>query len=225
MASLLTHGVAALGIGACLLERGTPRRIWIAGMLCAMVPDLDVIGFGMRIRYGDFWGHRGFTHSILFAALLAAAIALVIPPRTRGETPHSDAVQNGERWNIAQRGLLLWAYLFLATASHGLLDAMTNGGLGVAFFSPFDNTRYFLPWRPLVVSPIGVSKFFGERGLAVLRTEFLWVWIPTALLATMVLGLRRRISQVAGECYLSGYDGRNQRIPFAGWAGGSQVMT
>src|SRR5215831_7502105 len=47
----------------------------------------------------------------------------------------------------------LFAYLFLATASHGVLDAMTNGGLGVAFFSPFDTTRYFLPWRPIRVSP------------------------------------------------------------------------
>ena len=194
MASLLTHGVAALGIGTCLLGRGTPRRVWIAGVLCAMAPDLDVIGFDMGIRYGDFWGHRGFTHSVMFAALLSAAVALVIPPRTRGEIPHFEPVQTGKRWKVAQGGLMLWAYLFLATASHGLLDAMTNGGLGVAFFSPLDNTRYFLPWRPIVVSPIGVSRFFGERGLAVLRTEFLWVWIPAALLAAMAWGFRRRTS-------------------------------
>src|SRR6267378_8050335 len=47
----------------------------------------------------------------------------------------------------------LWRFFFLATASHGLLDAMTNGGLGVAFFAPFCDTRYFLPWQPIVVSP------------------------------------------------------------------------
>lgn len=34
---------------------------------------------------------------------------------------------------------------------------LTDGGLGVAFFSPFDNKRYFLPWRPIRVSPISVT--------------------------------------------------------------------
>jgi len=55
-------------------------------------------------------------------------------------------------------------YFFLATASHGLLDAMTDGGLGVAFFVPFDKHRYFLPWTPIRVSPIGVGRFFTDRG-------------------------------------------------------------
>jgi len=84
----------------------------------------------------------------------------------------------------------LWTYFFVATASHGFLDAMTNGGLGVAFFSPFDNTRYFLPWRPIVVSPISVNRFFSERGLAVLQSELLWIWIPAGLLAVCVLVLK-----------------------------------
>jgi inner membrane protein len=44
-------------------------------------------------------------------------------------------------------------------ASHGILDAMTDGGLGVAFFSPFDDTRCFFPFRPIKVSPIGLSFF------------------------------------------------------------------
>ncbi len=98
-----------------------------------MIPDVDVIGFQFGIRYGDFWGHRGFTHSLVFAAILATvAIAVGFYGETQGV-------------NRA----VLWVYFFLATASHGLLDAMTNGGLGVAFFSPFDNRRYFLPWRPM----------------------------------------------------------------------------
>jgi inner membrane protein len=86
---------------------------------------------------------------------------------------------------------LLWLYLFLAAASHGLLDAMTNGGLGVAFFAPFDNTRYFLAWRPIEVSPVSFSRFFSGQGAAVLLNEFLWIWIPTGILAIFVLVLRR----------------------------------
>ena len=67
----------------------------------------------------------------------------------------------------------IWSYLFLAAASHGLLDARTDGGLGVAFFSPFHQDRYFLPWRPIRVSSMGVSRFFTGRGLAALPSELL----------------------------------------------------
>ena len=69
---------------------------------------------------------------------------------------------------------------------------MTNGGLGVAFFSPFDNTRYFLPWRPIRVSPIAVTRFFTPRGLAILQNEAVWIWLPAIMFASLVLTLRRR---------------------------------
>jgi inner membrane protein len=140
-----------------------------------VVPDLDVIGFRFGIRYGDFWGHRGFTHSLLFAALLASFLAVL---GLRGQ-PRSVSL------------IWIWSYLFLATASHGLLDAMTDGGLGVAFFSPFNNDHYFLPWRPVRVSPIGIGRFFTDRGLAVLRSEVLWIWLPAGVLAASAWLLRR----------------------------------
>ena len=176
MASAFSHVVAALGIGACFYGPGVPRRVWVTGATCSVIPDLDVIGFRFGIHYGDFWGHRGFTHSILFAALLASAVVLV-----------------GFRQVLPGLGRIpLWMYFFLATASHGLLDAMTDGGLGVAFFAPFDNHRYFLPWTPLRVSPIGAGRFFTDRGLAVLQSELLWIWLPAALLAVSAWLLRRR---------------------------------
>ena len=93
----------------------------------------------------------------------------------------------------------LITYLFLATASHGVLDAMTNGGLGVAFLSPFDNSRYFLPWRPIRVSPIGLGRFFGQRGYLVLQNELLWIWLPAGLFALLVLTLRHRAATGQAE--------------------------
>jgi inner membrane protein len=147
--------------------------VWVLGAVCSMLPDIDVIGFWFGVPYGDLWGHRGFTHSLLFAAIEAsAAISWLREPKLADWKP-------------------LWAYFFLATASHGLLDAMTDGGLGVGFFAPFDKTRYFLPWRPIQVSPISFSRFFGERGAAVLQSEFLWIWIPAGVLALTVLLARR----------------------------------
>jgi inner membrane protein len=166
----------ALSIGACFYRPGTPKRVWVVGALCSVIPDLDVIGFRFGIRYSDFWGHRGFTHSLLFGALLAGVVMIL---GFRGGLP-----------TMSRFGL--WMYFFLATASHGLLDAMTDGGLGVAFFSPFDNNRYFLPWRPIRVSPIGVGRFFSPRGLEVVRSELLWIWLPAAFLVLSVWLVRRR---------------------------------
>jgi inner membrane protein len=170
MPSVFSHAVASLGISACFYRRGVPKRVWIVGALGSVIPDLDVAGFRFGVHYGDFWGHRGFTHSLTFAAFLAGATLISV-------FPHS--VPNLSR-------VALWVYLFLATASHGLLDAMTDGGLGVAFFAPFNNARYFFPWTPIHVSPIGISRFFSARGLAVVRSELLWVWVPAAVLTIAV---------------------------------------
>jgi inner membrane protein len=177
MASVFSHAVAALGIGACFYRPRVPKRVWVIGTLCSVIPDVDVIGFGFGVPYGDFWGHRGLTHSLLFAALLATACVLAAfrTGGVPGLSPFS-----------------FWLYFFLATASHGLLDAMTDGGLGVAFFSPFNNRRYFLPWRPIHVSPIGVTRFFSHRGLSVWQSELLWIWLPTAVLVALALLVRSR---------------------------------
>src|SRR5271168_4339957 len=77
MASVFSHAVAALGIGACFYRPEIPKRVWVVGAVCSVIPDADVIGFHFGVRYGDFWGHRGFTHSLLFAAILAGAGVLV----------------------------------------------------------------------------------------------------------------------------------------------------
>jgi inner membrane protein len=92
----------------------------------------------------------------------------------------------------------LFGFFFAVTASHGLLDAFTNGGLGVAFFAPFDDSRYFFPWRPLEVSPLGMA-FFSSWGLQTALSELQWVWLPTALLVAAVELVRwhRRARQAA----------------------------
>ena len=85
---------------------------------------------------------------------------------------------------------------FTVTASHGVLDALTNGGLGVAFFAPFDGTRYFFAWQPLVVSPISFERFFTSWGGAVLQSELKFIWLPLSLLWLAVV-FARNIRQKA----------------------------
>jgi inner membrane protein len=71
-----------------------------------------------------------------------------------------------------------------------LLDGMTNGGLGIAFFSPFSHRRRFLPWRVIEVSPLRPSALFSRRGLQVLRSELRWVWTPCGVVALLGFALR-----------------------------------
>jgi inner membrane protein len=176
MASAFSHAVAGLAIGTAFWRPGVPARFWVAGAVVAALPDLDSIGFRFGVAYGDMLGHRGLTHSLLFAAVLSAVVVAVAFPSGAGPV---------------SRGQLL-LYLFLATASHGVLDALTNGGLGVAFFAPFDDARYFFPFTPIQVSPISVRAFFSERGVRVLTSELVWVWLPSVLFAAVALWLRRR---------------------------------
>ena len=181
MASAFSHAVAAAAIGAVFARRGWPLRFWVLGAACAILPDADVIGVPLGIPFGSPFGHRGVSHSLLFAAALAA---VVVP---LGFRRMPDGVSSPR----------LWLYFFLAAASHGVLDALTNGGPGIAFFAPFDNTRYFFPIRPVVVAPIGIRPFFSEWGLRVIESELIWIWLPSLIFAGLVVIVLRRINRFA----------------------------
>ena len=174
MASAFSHAFVAAAFGRSFRHPVMNHRSLLLGAFCAVLPDIDVIGFGYGVGYGDLWGHRGLTHSLLFAFLLSLLIVALCYRR------ESKAVMAG-----------MAVYLFLATASHAILDALTNGGLGVAFFSPVDPTRYFFPVRPIEVSPIGIGEFFSAQGWLVVRSELLWIWLPTLVLLFLWRALRR----------------------------------
>jgi inner membrane protein len=173
MASAFTHAIAASSIGSLFTPNA--RRLVVLAAVCSVLPDADVLAFGFGIPYEHVLGHRGLTHSIAFAACLAGV-----------------ATWAASRGGEVPRGRLV-AALFLATLSHGVLDAMTNGGLGVAFFAPFSNERYFFPWRPIAVSPISISRFFSSRAWAILASEIWVVWIPAIVLAMLGVAGRRAL--------------------------------
>ncbi|WP_345164582.1 metal-dependent hydrolase [Nibribacter koreensis] len=164
MASAFAHALLAVAISKTSSSKNQLLKFSLLAMFCAVIPDADVVMFKFGVPYEHFLGHRGFSHSLVFALLLGILVTKVfyrdIPLQSR-------------------QGLFLVLIFFLCTASHSLLDAMTTGGRGVAVFSPFDNTRYFLPWRPIKVSPIGIKQFFGPKGLAVIKSELVWVGIPS----------------------------------------------
>jgi len=179
MPSVISHAFAASIVGASLFGRAERWRVACVAAACSMFPDLDVVGFRYDIAYEDMLGHRGLSHSLAFAALVASLATVLL--------------FRGARWRPLR--LRVFLLLFAATASHGLLDAMTDGGLGVAFFAPFDSERYFLPFRPIEVSPIGVKRFLSERGLRILANEGIWIWLPATLSSVMLLALSSRRSE------------------------------
>jgi inner membrane protein len=162
MPSSFSHAVAAIALGKAYTSRPMPKRFWILSAACAIAPDFDVMCTRLGIAYTDMFGHRGITHSLLFAMILSALITLLAFRRPLAGT---------------SRGAL-FLFFFAATASHGILDAMVEGTLGVAFFAPFSAERHFLLWRPIVSSPVGWS-FFSAAGLGVLMNEFVWLWMPS----------------------------------------------
>ncbi|MBI5968808.1 MAG: metal-dependent hydrolase, partial [Deltaproteobacteria bacterium] len=149
-------------------------------------------GFYMGMPYGDVFGHRGYFHSLFFAFLLSLGVMF-------------SGFRECRRFSQPWWGLGLFFFLLIST--HGFLDALTNGGLGVAFFSPFVTTRHFFPWTPLKVSPIGWEIFLSPWGREVLLNEIIWVWIPSFLLIggfkifSKILSQSSRNHPPSGQCH------------------------
>ena len=163
-------------MGKTYTDSRMPGKFWLFAIASAVLPDADVVGFGLGIHYEDMLGHRGLTHSLPFALLWGFGVVWC---------------EFKEITRFSRRWWSLVAFFFAVTASHGVLDAFTNGGLGVAFFAPFSVTRYFFPWNPIEVSPLTVKEFFSQWGGAVVKSELLWVWLPFSMLWLGACWLRK----------------------------------
>ncbi|KRG64103.1 membrane protein [Stenotrophomonas humi] len=161
MPSIFTHAAIPLALW-CASERGriSPRLLG-AGVIAAMLPDADVLAFALHIPYADAFGHRGASHSLLFSTVLALLAAVLARP-------------------LRATRVQATAFVFACALSHPLLDAFTSGGLGVALWWPWSDSRLFAPWRPIRVSPFA-NNFFSARGLQTVLSELRWVWLPLFL--------------------------------------------
>jgi inner membrane protein len=164
MPTVMSHAVVGVALGTWTRFRARRPLFWIVSAALPMLPDLDVIGLSFGIAFRSMWGHRGISHSLI-AALVIGAIAAALLHRRLGV-----------------RFAPLALFFAIITATHGALDALTNGGPGVAFLAPFDDTRYVFPWRPIPVSPLA-QNFFSARGWRVFEAELSLIWLPAAILA------------------------------------------
>ncbi len=186
MPTILAHGAVAFTAQRLGLPRGG-GKVLLAAIALAMLPDIDALLIN-RIPYGAWFGHRGFTHSLFFACLAALLVSLLF---------------GALRWSSRGSLLMLWFFLALVTASHGFFDAMTDGGLGVAFFSPFSNNRYFFAWRPIPVAPLSLEALLTRRGLMLIRWE-IFLFGPFAVGAAIVRSKFRYSFALAAICFAAG---------------------
>lgn len=164
MPTVFTHPAVPLALSLGLGRYLIPGRLLVVGIFASILPDLDVVAFRLGISYSAEFGHRGFSHSLLFALCVALVGACLY-----------------RLWNATF--LRSFVFLLLVTGSHAVLDAFTNGGLGVALFWPWSAGRFFAPIKVIEVSPIALSRFLTPRGLSVLYSEFMWVWLPLMFIA------------------------------------------
>jgi inner membrane protein len=128
----------------------------------AMLPDADVVPVSLGLPDVGLFGHRGLTHSLLFAIVIAVMAALLA--RRMGLRP-----------------LYTGFFVFLAVGSHGPLDALTYDSRGVPLLWPIYAAPIISPWRPIPVAPTGLA-FMSTRGLEVALVELIY-FLPLLLLS------------------------------------------
>lgn len=165
----MSHAAVPLALAVIAGRSRISVAVAMTGIALAILPDADVIGFKFDIAYADAWGHRGATHSLMMAIMVAALATMALRPA---------------RW------MLVWLFLFISMVSHGLLDTLTSGGLGAALLWPFSQQRFFAPIQPIRVSPIGAG-FFSERGLVVILSELRLIWLPAFLMGFIGWTIRK----------------------------------
>ena len=171
MPTILSHPAIPLAVGLGLGSKVVSRPLLFTGIALSILPDFDVIAFRLGIPYSAEYGHRGFSHSLFLAAVIALLGALIL---RRVKVPLK---------------MSAW-FLFLSMASHGVLDTFTTGGKGIALLWPFSEQRFFSPFQVIRVSPLSLSRFLSSRGIAVFLSELQWVWLPSILLAFVLISIR-----------------------------------
>lgn len=161
MASL-GHVAVGMAAGRFFTRDATDPKAWRAPAfwfsVLSLWPDADAIGFLFGVKYADQLGHRGATHSVVVALAL-------------GALSYGYAKRRG--WRASRLAAVLTAVL----VSHGLLDTLTyGGGLGCALLWPFSAARFWAPWRPIPISPIGLA-ILSPYGIYVLLVE-LFMFAP-----------------------------------------------
>jgi membrane-bound metal-dependent hydrolase YbcI (DUF457 family) len=141
----LSHGL----LGASLIAAVHPhpaRRYFLPLLLGAFLANSADFDFLLAFALGSRVWHRGFSHSLIFAAIVCLIFVLLL-----GSNHIREAISYG-----------------LAFASHALLDYATKEkGGGVELLWPFSSARLGLGWIGLSELPSKLSALEITKALVV----------------------------------------------------------
>jgi inner membrane protein len=168
----LTHGLLGLAIGSLRRPDGERNAVLVACVLAAELPDLDYFVAASDPVLHALKAHRGLSHSLVAAPVVALAAALLSKLLFR-----SARLSTVYLWSVPA-----------ALVGHLLADAWT--GWGTRLFLPFSQARITLDWMlvvdPLFTAPLLVAALWGWRRRRVVPRALRW----GLLLASLYLGLR-----------------------------------
>jgi inner membrane protein len=122
---IVTQTVLGAAVGEVTLGKKAGNKAIMWGAVGGLIPDLDVLITPFFSEVDGLFVHRGFSHSLIFAFLLAPLMGWLI------HRIHQ------KKMNITRRE---WTILiFLAAFTHPLLDYFTTYGTGA--FLPFSDYR------------------------------------------------------------------------------------
>jgi membrane-bound metal-dependent hydrolase YbcI (DUF457 family) len=153
MPTPISHAAVGFAIAAWTQQRPPTRRVCAVAAACAAVPDIDYFGWPLA--------HRGFTHSLAFAVVGAAAATFIF--------------FRGPQWTQQRARIAL--ILGLALLSHACLDALSTYSFGVEFFAPFSPQRFRFVWTPLGDPTGGLTGQLVQEALVVLLPAVLLGWL------------------------------------------------
>lgn len=111
-------------VGEAVLGKKVGNKAVLWGAVGGLFPDLDVLASPFLSDVQRLTFHRGFSHSLLFAVLVAPLLGWCLARL------HRRAAASWRDWSW----LMFWAVM-----THPLLDAFTN--YGTQLFQPFSNVR------------------------------------------------------------------------------------
>ncbi len=152
----ITH----IALGACMGEafagRTLGKKAMLWGALAQSIPDIDFVASLWMNTSSNLLAHRGFTHSLLFCAVITPLLALLAE---RVHRPHDIRLRN---WV-----LFFGAVIFI----HIFIDAFNNYGVG--WFEPFSHRR--ISFNAIYVA----DPFFSIwPGIACMALIFIKRWLP-----------------------------------------------
>ncbi|MGB0696835.1 MAG: metal-dependent hydrolase [Rhodospirillaceae bacterium] len=146
---LITQGVFGAVVGQAGFRAKLGRRAVVVGLAAGLLPDMD---FLIGTLFGDFayWRHhRGMTHSLLFAPLVAPLMAWVCAASEnhwRKWRKRNDDIMDAEA--LKERRRIWWCLWFFVLISHPFLDLFTSYGTQLLY--PLSDHRFAIDALPIV---------------------------------------------------------------------------